>query len=117
MLYRQVLCGIAAAVSVVFCSTAAAADQEKPACFCLRHKATGSIAHFGCESVTVRHKFTPETRCLNAARTVKIKIEDAEAFEVVADGKDGCHPCIPELPPSSQRSLDHPRGNEEGQNQ
>jgi hypothetical protein len=117
MHYRQVLCGIAAAVSVFFCSTAAVAGQEKSACFCLRHKATGSIAHFGCESIPLPNKFTPETRCLNAARTVKIKIEDAEAFEVVADGKDGCHPCIPELLPPSNGRPDHPRGNEEGQNQ
>lgn len=98
-------------------AAAAAAGQEQPKCFCLRHKATGSMAYFGCERVSAPNKFTKETQCWNAAITAKTKIKAVNAYEVVANGKDGCHPCIPELPLPPQRRLDHPRGNEEGQKQ
>lgn len=102
---------IAAAISAIGTS-AAAADQEKPKCFCLRHKATGSIAHFGCESVTLQNRFTPETQCLNAKRTAKIRIEDGDAFEVVAEGRNGCQPCVPEV---ARTPPDAIRGNGEEQ--
>ncbi len=101
----HVLLLIAAAVSAI-AAPAAAADQEKPKCFCLRHKATGSIVRFGCESFTVRHKFTPETRCLNDKLTAKATIEDGDAFEVVTEGRNGCQPCVPEAagtPPDTIR--------------
>lgn len=72
------------------------------------------MAHFGCESVRLPNKPTPETRCLNNKLTVKNKIEEMNAFERVVDGEDGCHPCIPEIPKIRER-LDHIRGDEEGQ--
>ena len=76
---------------------AGAVDEQTPECFCLRHRASGSVVHFGCESRIVGHRATPETTCLGTDRKAKVPVRSMDGFEKLGDGAEGCEPCVPEF--------------------
>lgn len=95
-------------------SAEVAAQAPKPdACFCLRRKGSeGSAEHLGCERKTPPNAFTPEIICINSTTGSEYKLKSLAAYDEIANGKDGCNPCRPEIVPGVH--AEHPRG-EEGQ--
>lgn len=94
-------------------SFAATAQVPKPdACFCLKRKGSdGSAEHLGCERKTPPNAFTPEIICINATTGSEYRLKNAAAFDEVADGKNGCDPCRPQIVPG--RHTENPRGDKE----
>jgi hypothetical protein len=87
------------------------AQEPKPeACFCLKRKDTGSAEHFGCKRQVPPNRFTPEVMCINTTTGSEYKLPSVAAFDEIADGKDGCNPCRPEIAFGGHR--EHPRGDE-----
>ena len=92
-------------------SLQAAAQAAKPeVCFCLKRKSTGSTEHLGCKHKLPPLAITPEVSCINSETGSEYKPLSLGVFDEVAEGKDGCNPCIPLL--TRGRALDHIRGPE-----
>jgi hypothetical protein len=92
-----------------FLSLQAAQAAAPEACFCLKRNSTRSTEHLGC-----KHKLPPNTApevwCINSSTGSEYPVQNLDKFDEVADGKDGCNPCIPSITPV--RGEDHIRGQE-----
>lgn len=107
---------LAARIAVIFAMAAclsfqAAAQPAKPeACFCLKRKSTGSTEHLGCKHKLAPNAYTPEIDCIDSNSGSEYTPLSLDAFDEIAEAKDGCNPCIPAIRPV--RGQDHPRGQE-----